>query len=430
MIDLQKLLKNSLHIPIKYPLIVSVSGGVDSMVLLSLLIQTSYKPIVVHFNHLKRDESIIEKDLVESFCKEKNIPFHYYTIEVNEGNFHHQAHQMRKHYLLEVSNMYKTPYILTAHHLDDLFENILIKLTRGSNILGYAGMQMHHLSGKHTFIKPLLYVSKKEIIDYALKFNVSYLDDASNEDNYYLRNRYRHAVVPIMKQENEDLLEQIKQYHHQLSNAFNFLRNTTKSLIKEDFIIDMNQFLSQHDAVQEDMIAYLIEHYKLSFTYETLLNIKQILISKKPNQTYTLENNYVFIKSYDKAYIEPFSHFKKKKIMVKEGKNKLGNQLFFTFFPISSDQTQNYIKLCYNELAFPLWLRLREDGDTLAYDFGHKKLKKLLIDKKVPMNERDRLWVLTDHHNQILWVEKYYLNQTLGKDHECYFQLKGESEHA
>jgi len=430
MIDLQKMLKSNLHIPTKYPLIVSVSGGVDSMVLLSLLIQTSYKPIVVHFNHLKRDESIIEKDLVESFCKEKQIPFHYYTIDVNEGNFHHQAHQMRKHYLLEVSHMYKTPYILTAHHLDDLFENILIKLTRGSNLLGYAGMQVFHESGKHIFVKPLLYNSKKEIFDYALKFKVPYLEDSSNEDNYYLRNRYRHAVVPIMKQENEDLLEQIKQYHLQLSHAFTFIRETTKSFFKENVIIDLNLFSLQLDAVQEDMIAYVCEHYKVNFTYETLINIKNMLLSKKPNQSYNLENNYVFIKSYDKACIEPFSHLKKQKIMVKEGKNKLGNHVFFTFFPISSDLTQKYTKLCYNELAFPLWLRPREDGDVLTYDFGHKKLKKLLIDKKVPMNERGRLWVLTDNNNQVLWVEKYYLNQTLGKNHECYFQLEGESEHA
>jgi tRNA(Ile)-lysidine synthetase-like protein len=430
MINLQNVLKNDLHIPTKYPLVVSISGGVDSMVLLTLLLETSYKTIVVHFNHLKRDESIIEKDLVESFCKEKKIPFHYYTIDVSDGNFHHQAHQMRKHYLNEVAAMYKTPYILTAHHLDDLFENILIKMTRGSNLLGYAGMQQCHHTDQFIFVKPLLYVSKKEIIDYALKFTVPYLDDASNEDNQYLRNRYRHAVVPVMKQENDDLLEQIKQYHLQLSNAFSYIRETTKACVGDKFEIDVPHYMTQHLAVQEDVIAYLLEHYKLSFTHETIGKIRKILLNKKPNQTYTLENKHRFIKAYDKAYIEPFSTTKKLKIMVKEGKNKVGKDGIFTFFPISSDLTAEFIKLCYNELAFPLWLRLREDGDVLAYDYGHKKLKKLLIDKKVPMSERDHLWVLTDNNNQVLWVEKYYLNQTLGTNHECYFQFKGDKKHA
>ncbi|MDX9691036.1 MAG: tRNA lysidine(34) synthetase TilS [Acholeplasmataceae bacterium] len=430
MINLQNVLKNNLHIPNKFPLIVSVSGGVDSMTLISLLLETTYKPIVVHFNHLKRDESIIEKDLVESFCKEKNIVFYYYTIDVAEGNFHHQAHTMRKHYLTEVAKLHKTPYILTAHHLDDLFENVLIKLTRGSNLLGYAGMQPYHESHGFIYVKPLLYVPKKVINDYAIKFNVPYLDDSSNEDNYYLRNRYRHAIVPIMKQENEDLLEQIKQYHLQVSHAFKFIRETTKKHVNQHFEINVNEYAEQPDAIQEDIIAYLLEQNKLSFTYETLQKIRRMLISKRPNQTYSLENKLKFVKAYDKAYIQPLSIQKQSKIMVKEGKNKLTKHTIFTFFPISSDLTEEFIKLCYNELAFPLWLRPREDGDILSYDYGHKKLKKLLIDKKVPMNERNQLWVLTDNNDQVLWVEKYYLNQTLGNDNSCYFQLKGETNHA
>ena len=426
MINLQNLLKITLRIPIKHPLVVSVSGGVDSMVLLTLLCETNYKLIVVHFNHLKREESIIEKDLVESFCKDKNLPFYYYTIDVNEGNFHHQAHQLRNHYLKEVAKLHETPYILTAHHMDDLFENILIKLTRGSNLLGYAGMQQIHTKGHYTYVKPLLYVDKASIYEYALKFKVPYLDDSSNEGNYYLRNRYRHALVPIMKQENESLLEQIKQYHLQLSHAFHFIRETTKNILKEKTEIDIITYKKLSLAIQEDMVAYLLELNKISFTYETVQKINRIILSNKPNQTYKLEHNFLFIKSYDKAYIKPFSTPNKAKILVKEGKNKLNDKTFFTFFPISSSVTADFQKLCYNELAFPLWLRLREDGDTLAYDYGHKKLKKLLIDQKVPMDKRDRLWVLTDNNNQILCVQNYYVNKTLGTRHECYFQFKGD----
>ena len=89
------LLRTELKIPSKSTLILSVSGGVDSMVMLSVLMKSTYKLVVVHFNHLKRDASVIEKDLVEAFCQKNEIPFHYYTISVKNGNFHHQAHQMR-----------------------------------------------------------------------------------------------------------------------------------------------------------------------------------------------------------------------------------------------------------------------------------------------------------------------------------------------
>ncbi|MFH0767065.1 MAG: tRNA lysidine(34) synthetase TilS [Bacillota bacterium] len=418
------LLKTELKISPKSTLILSVSGGVDSMVLLSVLLNSLYKLVVVHFNHLKRDESVIEKDLVESFCQKNEIPFHYYTISIKSGNFHHQAHQMRIHYLNEVAHLYKTPYILTAHHLDDLFENILIKLTRGSNLLGYAGMQLIHSDDKFTYVKPLLYTSKQEIYEYAEINHIPFLSDGSNEENYFLRNRYRHAVVPIMKQENEQLLDQIMQYHHQITHAFDLIRKTTKAMINKDMIIPVDQFIHYDEAIQDDTIAYIIEQHKLTLSYEIIQKIKKMLLSKKPNQIFKLSKDHSFIKAYQQAYVKQLSSIKPIRIKVKEGKNKLLNMAIFTFLQKTEANTEEFFKLCYNKLAFPLWLRHREDGDLLAYEYGHKKLKKLLIDLKIPDEERKKLWVLTDNDNHILWVEKYYTNKTLGNSNTLYFQMK------
>ncbi len=424
------LLKNELKITPKSTLILSVSGGVDSMVLLTMLTNSPYRIVVVHFNHLKRDESVIEKDLVESYCKVHEIPFHYYTISIRAGNFHHQAHQMRMYYLNEVAHLYKTPYILTAHHADDLFETVLIKMTRGSNLLGYAGMQLIHSTPDYKYIKPLLYTSKTEIIEYAVQNNVKYLEDSSNEENFYLRNRYRHAIVPIMKQENEKLLDQITQYHKQITHAFDFIRNTTKSLIKKDMVIDLDKYEFYDEAIKDDVIAYLIESYHLTLSYEIIQKIKKILHSKKPNQIYKLSKDYSFIKAYNKAYIKELSMIKPIRIMVKEGENDLLNVAIFTFSQKTDANTEEFTKLCYNKLAFPLWIRHREDGDLLAYDYGHKKLKKLLIDRKIPDEKRKHLWILTDNDNRILWVENYYTNQTLGDSNQLYFKLEGVKKHA
>jgi bifunctional protein TilS/HprT len=423
-------LKNQLNVSVKTPLIVSVSGGIDSMALLTLLVESPYKIIVVHFNHLKREESVIEKDLVEAYCKNQDIPFHYYTIEASEGNFHHHAHHLRKYYLIEVAKMYKTPYILTAHHLDDLFENILIKLTRGSNLLGYAGMQMIHQDGKYIYVKPFLYTSREEIKKYVEQNGIKFLDDASNEENYYLRNRYRHAIVPIMKQENEQLLDQIKQYNQQVSTAFHFIRKTTKSLVSSKMMISIDSFKTWDTAIQDDSIAYLIEHYKLSLSYEIIKKIKDMLLSNQPNQNFTLSNDYAFVKTYNEACVKQVSDIKPLKIEVKEGDNKLKSVAIFTFLNKTDVNTTDFTKLCYNKLAFPLWIRHREDGDTLSYDYGHKKLKKLLIDSKVPMEERNRLWVLTDNEDHILWVQNYYVNETMGDKNCFYIKLKEVKKYA
>ena len=422
MLSLNQLLDKQLHVTSKTPLILSVSGGVDSMVMLDLFRKSTYNIIVVHFNHQKRDASIIEKDLVERVCKAYNIPFYYFTIKVSKGNFHHQAHLLRTHHLNEVAKLNKARYIFTAHHLDDLLENVLIKLTRGSNLLGYAGMQHIHETPLYTYVKPLLYTSKHEIMTYAKKHDVLYLEDSSNEENGYLRNRYRHAVVPLMKQENEMLLDQIKQYHLQLSSAFFHIRGETKKLIKNHKIM-INQFISWDGALQDDAIAYVIESENIPITYDKIQKIKGMLLNNKPNASYRLNHVYAFIKSYQEAFIKPLTEIDCTKYTLNEGTNYLKNVAIFTLLSNSGTITEEFIKLCYNKLAFPLTLRHRQDGDELHYDYGHKKLKKLLIDKKIPMLKRQQLWVLTDSHNTILWVQDLYVNQTLGDQHVIYFHL-------
>ncbi|MDY0294719.1 MAG: tRNA lysidine(34) synthetase TilS [Acholeplasmataceae bacterium] len=427
--SMQSILKNDLHIPSSSTLIISVSGGVDSMTLLHMLKGTSYPLVVVHFNHLKRDQSVIEKDLVEQYCKSIDVPFHYYTIKVNQGNFHHQAHILREHYLNEVAKIYQTRYILTAHHLDDLFENVLIKLTRGSNLLGYAGMQQINETESFSYIKPLLYISKKEILSYAKENNISFLDDESNEENTYLRNRYRHSVVPIMKQENDMLLDQIKQYHNQISDVFFFIRNQTKQTIKNGHI-NLERFKTWDKVLQDDAIAYLIESYELNISYEIIQKIKRMLLSNKPNSIYRLNMNHCFIKSYQDAFIKPLTDKDDVQFLIKEGETRIGNMAIFTLLSKSSSKTEEFTKLCYNKLAFPLILRHRMEGDQLAYSYGHKKLKKLFIDEKIPMDVRNDLWILTDHDGTILWVQNHYLNQTLGSDQTLYFTLKEVRKHA
>jgi bifunctional protein TilS/HprT len=411
-------------------LVVSVSGGSDSMALLHMLMTMTYQLVVVHFNHQKRSASVDEANLVAQFCKDRDIPFHYYTLEISLGNFHHRAHELRTHYLNEVATIHKTPYILTAHHLDDLFENILIKLTRGSNLLGYAGMQRIHKKNKYIYLKPLLYVTKQAILAYISKHKIAYLDDESNEEHTYLRNRYRHAIVPLMKQENELLLDQVKNYHHQITSAFHFIRKETLRFLGPNMIIDINHYHLLDETIKDDCIACLFEHHHLPFNYRMIQKLKTILSSEKPNVHYTLSNRYSFVKSYHQAFIKRVKTIEQQRIELKEGKTTIKNMAFFTFFDESKLKTAESAKLCYNKLAFPLWARRREDGDILTYPYGHKKLKKLLIDEKIPTEKRDQLWIITDNEDNILWVPGFYLNQTLGDTHEIYLYYKEDIDHA
>ena len=429
---MEKVLKQTLAncgVTKKDLLILSVSGGVDSMSMLDFFIRQNYTIEVVHFNHQKREQSAKEAELVEHYCATYDVPYHYYTIDVDQGNFHHQAHILRMQYLHDVAKVTQAKYILTAHHMDDLLESVLIKLTRGSNLLGHAGMQPCHHDKGITFVKPLLYVTKDELLAYAKTNDVPYMEDESNVNDEYLRNRYRHAIVPIMKQENEDLLEQVKQFHLQVSSAFKFIRKTTVSFLKNQTVIDIPKYITLDDAIQDDVLAYLLESKHIQVSYEKIRTLKEILHKKAPNKTYKIDANHYFVRHYDHAEIQLLLPVDDVLIKVKDGQTDLPNMANFTFLANSPAKTEEMIKLCYNKLAFPLWLRYRKDGDMLAYTYGHKKLKKLLIDKKVPMLTRNKLWILSDNDGQILWVQNHYINETLGKKQCVYFKLK-ETDHA
>lgn len=410
-------------------LILSVSGGVDSMSMLDFFTRQNYTIEVVHFNHQKREQSAEEATLVSHYCQTYDIPYHYYTIDVDQGNFHHQAHVLRQQYLHDVAKVAHASFILTAHHLDDLLESILIKLTRGSNLLGHAGMQPIHKDKHITYVKPLLYVSKADLVAYAKKNDVPFLEDESNQTDEYLRNRYRHAITPIMKQENTDLLMQVKQFHMQLSKAFRFIRKTTMSFLDGKNVIDILLYLKLDDAIQDDVLAYLLESNHMQVSYEKISTLKTILHNKAPNKTYKIDQDHLFVRHYNHAEIQMVLPTDNVFIKVKDGQNKLPNMAIFTFLANSPSKTEDMIKLCYNKLAFPLWLRYRKDGDTLSYAYGHKKLKKLLIDEKVPMFIRNKLWVLSDNTGDILWVQNHYINETLGDKQSLYFTLK-ENDHA
>lgn len=414
----------SLNLDKNKTLVLSISGGVDSMVMLNLLKRSDFNLAVVHFDHLKRLNSKLEKKLVEEYCQEHEIPFYYYKLNISEGNFHNEAHQLRKYYLQEVAKANKTPYILTAHHQDDLFENVLIKLTRGSNLLGYAGMQPIYEKDDFIYVKPLLFISKDELIEYANENNISYLEDESNEETLYLRNRYRHTIVPIMKQENPQLLNQITKYNKQITDAFNFIRSDTIKKFSKTQEIDLKKFNKYHPALQDDIIAYLLEQYKLEMSFDLINKLKEIILASSPNLEYNLGKNHTFIKTYDKAFIMRLSKDSFKKSVIKEGQNKFENKMIFTLSTHNSTITEEFTKLCYNELAFPLILRRRINGDVLTFSYGRKKLKDFFIDEKVPKYLRDKLYVLTDSKNTILWVENYYLNDTLGDKNCLHFLLE------
>lgn len=390
--------------------IISTSGGVDSMALLDLLFKYGYDLVVVHFNHQVRKESKLDYGLVKEYTETNKIPFHYFKLDVPHENFQENARKLRQNHLQDIAKQYKTKFILTAHHLNDLAETIIMNITTGSSLSGYAGFKERTHINSYIYIKPLLSVSKDDLYAYAKKNNVKFLEDKSNKSSVYLRNRVRNKIIPILSQE-PNFLNNILHYSKIIHTANTFIRNQTLDFFQNDEL-NTDKFINLDKAIQEDIILYLLEKNSLNKSINLIsLIISALKNTRKPNITIQLSNNFIFVKEYNSFKIIPNleQSTNNPKIKVIEAvKNK-----------------KNIAVLCYNNLKYPLIVRTRKNGDTLSFSFGTKKLKDFLIDKKVPLSVRNTLWIITDNDNNIIWIPNLYINQTLGNKNKIGLLLEG-----
>jgi tRNA(Ile)-lysidine synthetase-like protein len=395
-----------------HPWVVSVSTGVDSMVLLDLLRTLSHPLVVVHFNHQKREASWIEADYLQSYCEKHGLIFEYVLLTIDEGNFHDEAHKQRKMHLERVATIHHTPYILTAHHANDLAETVLMKLSRGSNLLGYAGLQDISKQGDFIYIKPLLSISKASLYDYAKNHQIRFFEDASNQDNLYTRNRYRKHILPQLIEENPQFLVKVSQYSNHLYEAFSYIRSHSKNYLNANQNhIQLSSFFLEDVVIQKDILACLLESHKVDFNQLKIESILSFLKSSGPNQSFQLTDRLVLKRVYQKVTIVESVEFKPFfQVLDMDAFNVLETMGFVTFLDAPSNSSFYEIKLCYNKLALPLVARSRQPGDVLEFDYGQKKLKDYYIDHKIPMDIRNRDIIIADQTGRILSVLGRYYN--------------------
>ena len=211
----------------KRPVVLALSGGVDSMVLFELLKNTGFNVVIAHVNHHKRAESIIEENYIRKLAQDNNLSIEVLDYIHEKDNFQAEAHNSRYQFFYEVAIKYNATAIITAHHNIDNLETILINIIRGSNIYGYGGIKEISSYKDIKLIRPLINIEKDELYKYAKEFNITFFEDSSNARDEYLRNRIRHHVIPLLKKENPNLKESIANYSNQLHEAFSYIRGNS-----------------------------------------------------------------------------------------------------------------------------------------------------------------------------------------------------------
>lgn len=398
--------------------VAAISGGPDSMALLSILIEASkqigFKIICAHVNHNLRIESETEKIMVEEYCKNNNVVFEYMKIEdYNKDNFHNDARKKRYCFFEQLINKYQAKYLFTAHHGDDLAETILMRISRGSTIQGYAGFSRISKKNNYFIARPLIELSKDELLKYVQKKNIPYAIDYSNNKDVYTRNRIRKYVIPELKKENNKFLEKINQFNETLllySDYIDEVVNDKLKTICSENKLFINSFIKEKKIIQLNILQkWLGSYYKekiVLISNHHVMDLYNLINSKKPNIKIDLPDNIVACREYDKISLlksdkqkNNFDYTFNKHIELPNGK-MIDEVTEFT-------RNSNYICLLNsNEVKLPLHIRNKKDGDKMYIKGlnGKKKISDIFINEKISIEDRKSWPIVTDSDGQIIWL--------------------------
>lgn len=238
-------------------ILVGLSGGADSVALLSILKELGYSCIAAHCHFgLRGAESDRDRDFAEAVSKQLQVPF----VEVKFDTLNYAAQkkvsvemacrELRYEWFEQQRNIFACRYLAVAHHRDDSVETVLINLIRGTGIAGLTGIAP--ING--AVIRPLLSLSRLEIEEYLTSARLSHVTDSTNAENIYVRNRIRNRILPLMKNINPSVYDAITSTATHLREAEIIYREAVNGIISEVveeregvIYIDMER-LMQHSA--------------------------------------------------------------------------------------------------------------------------------------------------------------------------------------
>ncbi len=394
-------------------IVLSCSGGPDSMCLLSLFVELKkiidFKLIVAHVNHKVRKESEEEEEFVRKYAKDHNLIFELLTIDnYSKNNFHDEARVRRYNFLKELMDKYHANYLATAHHGDDLIETVLMRIERHSVLSGYAGFKRIQNVNNYQIIRPLITVSKQEIKEYNDANNIEYRIDKTNFSDEYTRNRFRNHVLPVLKEEKKDIHKDFYAFSKELYEYDSFLRN----LIKEMNIISNNEIdVDIYKGIKDEFLKRKVIEYYITLIQENnefyvnqniIKELDKLLYSKESHATIDLPNNFKGIKNNGKVSIEKISDV---------NYDYVYNKIYETDKWIINNEESvlddnNIFRLLSTEIELPIHIRNIKDNDEMEIKNlnGHKKIMKIFRENKIKDTDIQTWPIICDNKNTILGI--------------------------
>ncbi|MEM9416792.1 MAG: tRNA lysidine(34) synthetase TilS [Bacteroidota bacterium] len=401
--------------------LLAVSGGVDSVVMTRLFQQAKLPFAVAHCNFgLRGDASVQDESWVRALAQQYAVDFYTQTFDVSAHacskgiSIQMAARELRYAWFQALCEEHGFEKVATAHHNNDNLETVLLHLTKGTGLAGLHGI----LPGQGRYIRPLLFASKIDLIQYARTEGLAWREDGSNQKDDYQRNLLRHQVVPQLRKINPNLEATFRTTVERLYQTETFFNEQT-AILRQQLCDQQGTDYYVHIASIQDKpwAPVVLWEWLKSFGFQ-FASLKKLLTHPPATGTRIQSATHFLYVNRDQWIITPCTPSASPVLYSLEATTPTlaipGYELQCTHIPRSQYQLvtdKTVAALDQAQLQFPLVVRRWQPGDAF-YPLGmqhRKKLSDFLIDNKVPRLHKAQVWVVTSEE-KIVWVVGYRID--------------------
>ena len=368
-------------------IICALSGGADSVALLFAMYllkdKLGIRLSAAHFNHhLRGEESDRDEAFARDFCDRYDIPLYVggADVKLNKKGLEAAARDARYAFLRGLPGK-----IATAHTADDNAETVLLHLVRGTGLKGLGGIAP--INGN--VIRPLLSCTRQDVEAFCDEWCLSYITDSSNETDDFLRNRLRHHVMPLLREENPKFSENTSTMALRLRQDEDCLSGLAK-----DGPLDVEILKAMHPAIRNRMLEQFLKAGGVREPEAVhIASVEALLHSEKPSARVSLPGGVTVARCYNFLRMEGEVLLPEKMPLICPGTAVFGNLRITCQPAMEIINCENTITVCP---VGQMYVRSREAGDAIRLPGGTKSLKKLFIDRKIPAAKRPQVPVVAD----------------------------------
>ncbi|SJZ34563.1 tRNA(Ile)-lysidine synthase [Cetobacterium ceti] len=423
-------------------IVLGFSGGPDSVFLLEMFLKLKgyyeFDIVLAHVNHLLRGEdAFLDEEFCKNTGKKYNLPIYVKRIDINEKSkeenigLEEAGRKGRYDFFHEIMEKENCNKIALAHNLDDQIETFLFRMIRGTSLLGLEGINSRDL-----YIRPINDLYKSEIMEYLNSNNIDYRLDLTNFENEYTRNSIRLDLIPFIEERyNPKFKEKISTLIKEVRDINHILKVDWKEYTEENTnFLSIEKIGKENEYIQRKILNNYLSSFSIEVTREKLMGSLKILNSSGSKEI-NLGKDYILKKEYNKIFIEKRNLDRKKE--VKEVILEIpGKVEFFNYIieaKLSKESTGKNEFLTTLKKGDRISIRNRKEGDRIIPTGmeNSKKVKDILINEKIPKDEREIIPIVT-FEEEVIWIagirgsEKYKASEKDGERYKLSVRRKRE----